>query len=402
MVRRLAVPVPQAVADLSADWLTDALHQSGAVHSARVTSFTTGTPGSGRGFTGQTFRVALEWDRPEEGAPATVLLKVPSADPGNRGLVEKDGAYDRELDFYERFSADFPVRVPRLYHSLRDPGPGPAARLRINRLIDRLPESALRFVGRHARRLVRPSGRRYLLLTEYIPGARTTTMEDYPPEGDLQEILSALARIHARWWRHPDLSDEEVVSWPTVTQTPRLMHGLYRARRSEVAERWPHLFTPELIGLTDWFGDHIEDLIDFINEPLALLRGDTRTDNMLFCDDGLVMVDFGNLGSGRPAFDVATLLSSTLVPGADAPSRLDQLVGDYHQALVDEGVVDHSLAQFRNDLDVCLILHAYLLVLTAGHYEADYSGASLAEIWASRILGLLPEEVPTIGEVIAA
>ena len=89
MVRRLTVPVPQAVADLSADWLTDALHQSGAIHSARVTSFTTGTPGSGRGFTGQTFRVVLEWDRPEEGAPATVLLKVPSADPGNRGLVEK-------------------------------------------------------------------------------------------------------------------------------------------------------------------------------------------------------------------------------------------------------------------------------------------------------------------------
>ena len=114
------------------------------------------------------------------------------------------------------------------------------------------------------------------------------------------------------------------------------------------------------------------------------------------------MVDFGNLGSGRPAFDVATLLSSTLVPGPDAPSRRDRFVGDYPQALVDEGVVDHSLAQFRNDLDVCLILHAYLLVLAAGHYEADYSGASLAEIWASRIIGLLPEEVPTLGEVIAA
>ena len=64
MVRRLTVQVPQAVADLSADWLTEALHQSGAVHAARVASFTTGPPGSGRGFTGQTFRVALEWDRP--------------------------------------------------------------------------------------------------------------------------------------------------------------------------------------------------------------------------------------------------------------------------------------------------------------------------------------------------
>ena len=130
MVRRLGFPIPQTAQELSSDWFTDALRNAGAVESARVTSFALSAPSSGEGFTGQTFRVDLDWDRLEEGAPAAVLLKFPSADSGNRGLVEKDGAYDRELDFYERFAADFPVRVPKLYLSVRDPGPEPGGRRR--------------------------------------------------------------------------------------------------------------------------------------------------------------------------------------------------------------------------------------------------------------------------------
>ncbi len=47
-----------------------------------------------------------------------------------------------------------------------------------------------------------------------------------------------------------------------------------------------------MVRLTDWFSDNVVDAIGFLNEKLTLLRGDTRTDNMLFTNDGLVMVDF--------------------------------------------------------------------------------------------------------------
>ena len=121
---------------------------------------------------------------------------------------------------------------------------------------------------------------------------------------------------------------------------------------------------------------------------------------MLFGDDGLVMVDFGNLSSGRPTFDVATLLSSTSTPGPEALENFERLASGYHQELTGAGVDDYPMAQFHNDLDVCLILNAYLLVLAAAHYHADYSGASLAEIWGSRILDLLPENVPVLHELV--
>ena len=51
-------------------------------------------------------------------------------------------------------------------------------------------------------------------------------------------------------------------------------------------------------------------------------------------------------------------------------------------------------------MKVCLILQAYLLVLAAAHYEADYGENSLVKIWAERLVALLPEKSPLIGQVV--
>ena len=112
MSRHLPIFIPQTADELTAQWLTEAIRSSGLSGEARVTDFATGPPGAGVGFSGLTLKVELTWDRHEPGAPAVVLLKVPSDNPGNRGLVEAEGGYDREFDFYERFSGDLPIAVP--------------------------------------------------------------------------------------------------------------------------------------------------------------------------------------------------------------------------------------------------------------------------------------------------
>ncbi|MEC8919575.1 MAG: hypothetical protein VYD63_01060, partial [Actinomycetota bacterium] len=169
MARRLPLEIPQSVEELTAGWLTDAVRSSGLARDASVVAFKAGSPGSGVGFQGQTIRVSLDWDVDEPDAPAAVLVKFPSANRGNRGLGEAEGAYDREFDFYERFSADFPVRVPRLVYSVRDPGPPQVTRKRQEQIVNGLPTPLLRFIGRHARRLLRASNRRYALVLEYVP-----------------------------------------------------------------------------------------------------------------------------------------------------------------------------------------------------------------------------------------
>ena len=394
MSKHLPIFIPQTADELTAQWLTEAIRSSGLSGEARVTDFATGPPGAGVGFSGVTLKVELTWDRHEPGAPAVVLLKVPTDNPGNRGLVEAEGGYDREFDFYERLSGDFPIRVPRLIHAVRDPGPSPAARRRREGLVDGLPAPVVKFIGRHARKLVRPSKRRYALVMEYIPDARITTAADFPPAEDLSAILRTLAEMHAHFWGDSRLADDSVFEWSMVTQMPNVMHGLYRAWRDEVVEREPGVFTDELMRHADWVGDHIVDLVAHLNEPLSIRHGDCRTDNMLFTDDGLVMIDFGVAGSGRPAGDVAYLLSETIPPGPGARATFLRLCREYHDRLVATGVTDHPLDEFLNDCDIVLAVQAYRVVLIEAAFEADYEGESLAHLWGPRVRSLLADGLP--------
>ena len=385
---------------MTVEWLTECFRESGIANNANVISFSSKEPESGEGFSGLTLRVDLEWDNFEEGIPKTVLVKFPSTDSKNRALLERDGAYDREFDFYERFSDRFPVKVPKLFYSVRDPISDIESRRKLNKRIELLPNGAAKFLGGNARKFIRPSSRRYALITEFIEGARTTTTENLAPEKDLCEILESLAVIHAHWWRHPLLDDDkEGVAWPVVTHTPKLMNGLYRGSRESVVERNPEIFTPDMLRLTDWFSDNVVNAVSFLNEKMTLLRGDTRTDNMLFADGGLVMVDFGSFSSGRPSCDVANLLSSCIEPGSNSFSVYQQLSDFYFESLVSNGVTEYSRAQHENDMQVCMALQAYLLVLAAAHYEADYGESSLVKIWSERLTGLIPLTSPLLEQV---
>jgi hypothetical protein len=394
MPRRLPIRIPQSVEEIDAAWLTHAIRSAGLIDAANVVGFRAGSPGSGVGFQGQTIRISLDWDIEESDAPDAVLVKFPTDNVGNRGLAEAEGSYDREFDFYERLSGDFPIRVPRLIHAVRDPGPSPAARRRREGLVDGLPAPVVKFIGRHARKLVRPSKRRYALVMEYIPDARITTAADLPPAEDLSAILRTLAEMHAHFWGDSRLADDSVFEWSMVTQMPNVMHGLYRAWRDEVVEREPGVFTDELMRHADWVGDHIVDLAAHLNEPLSIRHGDCRTDNMLFTDDGLVMIDFGAAGSGRPAGDVAYLLSEAIPPGPGARATFLRLCREYHDRLVAAGVTDHPLDEFLNDCDIVLAVQAYRVVLIEAAFEADYEGESLSHLWGPRVRSLLADGLP--------
>ena len=400
MTRKLKKFIPQTEEEMTVEWLTECFRESGIANNASVISFSSKEPESGEGFSGLTLRVDLEWDNFEEGIPKTVLVKFPSTDSKNRALLERDGAYDREFDFYERFSDRFPVKVPKLFYSVRDPISDIESRRKLNKRIELLPNGAAKFLGGNARKFIRPSSRRYALITEFIEGARTTTTENLAPEKDLFEILDSLAIIHAHWWRHPLLDDDkEGVAWPVVTHTPKLMNGLYRGSRESVIERNPELFNPDMVRLTDWFSDNVVNAVSFLNEKMTLLRGDTRTDNMLFTNEGLVMVDFGSFSSGRPSCDVANLLSSCIEPSPNSFTVYHQLSDFYFESLVSNGVTEYSKAQHENDMQVCLALQAYLLVLAAAHYEADYGESSLVKIWSERLTGLIPSISPLLEQV---
>ena len=96
-----APEIPVSAEDLTPEWLTSALRVGGFVKESRVTSFTREALGEGAGFVGQIVRFRLTFDRPEEGAPTSVIGKFPIRLAQNRKMGEALGAYEREVRFYE-------------------------------------------------------------------------------------------------------------------------------------------------------------------------------------------------------------------------------------------------------------------------------------------------------------
>jgi hypothetical protein len=318
--------------------------------------------------------------------------------------VESEGCYDREFDFYERFSDDFPTRIPRLLHTVRDPGRAWSSMERQFRILNRVPNWVARLIGRYSYKMVRPTKRRFAMLLEYVDDARVTPLDQIPPEADLQAILGAQARFHAQWWMSPVLHEEAPFGWRTCSQVPHILNGTYAVHRDAVVAGYPEFLTPAVMRVADWADANLTAIVDHLNEKLAFLHGDARSDNMLFTGagtgEGLVLIDFGMVSSGRPAWDVAYLLSSTLPPGPSARSELLRLCASYHTNLVAAGVVSHSLEQFLNDIDLCLGIQIHRMILTAAIFVGEgYGDGTLAELWMRKVIDQLPEELPVVGEV---
>src|SRR3990172_855059 len=119
-----AKQIPRGPHDLTPEWLTEALRRSGTLGSAAVTAVDTEVIGEGAGFMGQLALVRLRYDRPEEGAPQTLIAKLPAAAPENREVAMFFRFYEREVRFYEQIADALELRTPRRYCSQFEPATG--------------------------------------------------------------------------------------------------------------------------------------------------------------------------------------------------------------------------------------------------------------------------------------
>ena len=97
--------IPKTPADMTAEWLTAALRETKTITGAKVASFDVEPDiAAGSGFMGQLARVALRYDAPEPGAPASLIAKFPMYDPENRGIADLFRMYETETRFYEEIA----------------------------------------------------------------------------------------------------------------------------------------------------------------------------------------------------------------------------------------------------------------------------------------------------------
>ena len=93
--------IPSDLREVTASWLTEALHSKEVSSKASVTGYSAETIAGGNGFMNQVVRLGLRYDDDPVDLPRSVVLKLPSADPALRMLSNRLGSSQREFRFYQ-------------------------------------------------------------------------------------------------------------------------------------------------------------------------------------------------------------------------------------------------------------------------------------------------------------
>jgi aminoglycoside/choline kinase family phosphotransferase len=109
--------------------------------------------------------------------------------------------------------------------------------------------------------------------------------------------------------------------------------------------------------------------------PFSVIHGDYRLDNLLF--DGATgeatVVDWQTAAIGPPLRDVAYLLGTSL-PSEVRREYEKQLLSEYHDALVSEGIAEYGFEQCWDDYRLGQLQGPMITVLGCIYAAAERSG----------------------------
>ena len=233
---------PTVLGDVDVGWLSEVLGMSiGTIEVVPIAA--------GEGFMGQLARVRLH--SPDPTVPKTVIVKLPTADPGGRFIGEMMRVWEREHCFYRDVAPELNIRVPRAYVNNADP---PCLVLE-----DLAPAVA----------------------GDHVAGATLDQAE---------RAIDVLARHHAAWFEHPLLKS---LTWmpglddpmtATLGSTFEMGWPMFLEKYGDEIPsrslRWCERF---VAGMPTWITTHYDD-------PVTMTHGDFRLDNLFFGADGSVAV----------------------------------------------------------------------------------------------------------------
>ncbi|MCY4365623.1 MAG: phosphotransferase [Chloroflexi bacterium] len=334
-----SLPIPTSLAEITASWLTRALAAGGVLPGATVTRYTPESIAEGKGFTNRVFRLHLEYQRPNPGLPASLLVKLPATDPLMLPLFRLLGPNLREVNFYRNLSRDCALQTPVCYFGQADPATGNSA-----------------------------------LLLEDLGSARQGDSVAGCSLDEARQIARRLAAFHAQWWDSPLL--DGLVWLPPRDDEALAYQELHEPSWRSLTEKTGRLLPPGLRQL----GDSMPDLFGRVKSMLAesprtIVHGDFRLDNFYYPADAAspapLVLDWEYCGIGRGVFDLATFVCEAFPP---AQRRREEwgLLTEYHSALTASGITGYSLNQCWNDYRLSL-LDVFALWIVGGAF-CDYSG----------------------------
>ncbi len=335
--------IPAGIEDVTPEWLTRALRETGIIYKASVTSLDIQLF-EGQGLVGQVARVILRYDLVEEGAPGSLIAKLPTADEAFRAFLAPLGVYEREIRFYEEMAGQIELRTPRLYYSAMDTEAG-----------------------------------KYVLLIEDMAPTR---VGDNVAGCSLEEAVLAirnLAKLHAAWWEHPRLAG---LDWlPMFARDPEQSQTRFEELWGPFLERFGDMLPVSAIRIGEKLKSNVAYVVSSIGEPpRTLIHGDFRLDNLFFSTDkdgvALAAVDWQVVSQSKGVFDVAYFLSWSLQPEQRRAKEMD-LLRMYHSLLLYRGVKGYDFDQCLKEYRLFMLFPFIRLVVVGANADLSHQRANV-------------------------
>lgn len=332
--------------DVTPEFLTEALQQCGWIRDARVVAAPSETIGAG--LMGVCARYALEYDREEAGAPASIVGKFAATDETARNFMSSTG-YRNEVCFYEHFAAGLTI-APRCAHVAID-----------------------------------DEGWFTLLLADAAPLEPGDQLVGCTVE-QVETAVAALVELHATFWGSPEITGHACFG-PGPAIDPELVALGMAGAVPGFLERYAHAFAPDEIDFLHRLGEHSANWYAARPAPRSLIHADYRPDNLLFSPVGapraVKAVDWQGFMPGNAAGDVAFLVGNSLTV-EDRRANETRILREYHAALVSAGVEGYSLAQCEDDY-ACSFIQALSTTIFGAMYGARTTrGDRMFEIMGGR------------------
>ena len=329
--------IPQAITEITPQWLTEQLTRREELSSVEVNSFDHTLIGVGQGNNGDIFQLQLQYSGSVQG-PQTLVLKLPAASGGLFEPERMNLLNTRETSFYNELEGHVGMRVPKIYLAVSDTD-----------------------LNRH------------LILMEDLSVLRDDAhQDDVSPEiGRLG--VRALGNMHANWWNDPRLPNFDWIdNFAQSTQfSPEYFSKLWSSAKSRHA--------PEYGEYAVRFGDALEEKLARVlqhlgSAPVTLNHGDPRPANMFF-DSTVsppqpVLFDWQRPTMRRGAADLAQYISRGVRHSNDI-SVIEGLIDLYHTELTTGGVTGYSPEQLAFDFRLGLLIPFIIMAFNASRKGPD-------------------------------
>ncbi|MFQ5473946.1 MAG: phosphotransferase [Dehalococcoidia bacterium] len=330
---------PYRPEDVTTSWLTDQLRREGVLSSGLVANFTVDEMTPGQGRAAHVTRLTLEYDGVTDDAPATLIAKFPTTFHTTRNLARLFHLYHREYGFYTDVADNAGPPTPHLYGASLDERTGD-----------------------------------FVLLLEDISPAKEGDLATGCSLEQAATVVDTLARMHARWWDSPELTQ---LSWlPLPNYVTNLEYEGADARdpwSKFLAQTGDRLPAP-LLSLCRKLRRDQSVLERLATPPLTLVHGDLNIQNVMFSPDPdheiRALIDWQTAVRGRGPMDIASLFASSLDP-ADRRTAEAELLPAYHQILTDNGVRGYSFDECWRDYRLAIVNRFSQIVFLSSVLETE-------------------------------